>query len=169
MRSRPRRPILSAMKNPCSCAKADAPETNPHGGGGHGGGGGGRGWRGGGWGWGNWGGYGWPYAFATPYAYAASPYAYAQTAGDVWLPATKGPAPQGATTWVLWNGGSTGTKVRAGSAISEQVQILETAKGGVTGTLVRTAPAVAAAPVYARPYAYPFSYGYPTTIVARRF
>ena len=57
-----------------------------------------------------------------------------------WLPATTGPRPVGATTWVVWTGGATGMKVSAGSAIQQPVSITQTMPGGPSGVMVLPSP-----------------------------
>jgi len=60
-----------------------------------------------------------------------------------WLPASSGPQPMGASVWVVWTGGSTGTKRFAGSNVAEPVVITSQIFGGPTGVMVTVAPAPA--------------------------
>lgn len=161
-RTRPRRPILNAIKNPCSCATPNPPvmpripqiQLQP--------------------------GALQPMQVQFPLAAPAqAPAASPQSPGNVqqtqpqfqtpaaqnqqwwnvaantavgnlgnaWLPATSGPQPPGAAVWVEWTGGSTGIRRISGSTYTQQVTVLQTMQGGPSGVmvLVRATPQFAAA------------------------
>lgn len=115
-RTRPRRPILNAIKNPCSCATPNplrpgpgVTQTQP--------------------------------AYQTPEAQSQQWWnVAANTAvgnlGNAWLPATSGPQPPGAAVWVEWAGGNTGTRRISGSTYTQQVKVLQTMQGGPSGVMV---------------------------------
>lgn len=65
--------------------------------------------------------------------------------GASWLPASSGPQPPGATVWVVWTGGTVGTRRYAGSNVDEPVTITSQIFGGPTGVMVTVVPAPASA------------------------
>lgn len=66
-------------------------------------------------------------------------------AASSWLPASSGPQPSGTSVWVVWTGGTAGTRRYAGSNVAEPVTITSQIFGGPTGVMVTVVPAPALA------------------------